>query len=717
MADASTPAVLRVAISVRGNVQGVGFRPFIHRLAARHGLTGSVANSPAGVEILAEGDRQAIDCFCRAITQEKPLPAEIAHIDLRHLPAPQQDRLPTFRIIASAVSGACHIAAPHDMDLCARCQAELLDPRDRRHRYPFISCTDCGPRYTMIRNLPFDRAQPAMASFSPCPDCAKEYNDPADRRFHAQAICCAECGPSYFLADRTGNDIAADPVVAAINALRDGKIVAIKGVGGFHLAVDAANHGAIQTLRQRKHRPDKPLAVMAADLETVQTFALVNDAEAALLTGRDKPILLLAKKTPFPLPDNLAPGNRRVGVMLPYTPLHHLLLAAEHLPALVMTSGNRSGEPICTDNDAAMAGLAEIADLFLLHDREIVTGCDDAVQCSRGGHPLTLRNGRGLAPAALPLAMDCGQTMALGGNDKNTICLTRGSTAFLSQHIGDLGHFETMQRFRHAADQLRALLRVEPDLLVHDLHPDYPTSRYAAEQSELPTIAVQHHHAHAVSCMAEHHLTGPVLALTLDGSGYGPDHTIWGGEILCARLDGFDRLGHLAQTPMPGGEQAIREPWRMAAAFLQGAYGDDLYAHLPPSLHGYRDKELPTLLAMIDKKLNSPLTSSCGRLFDGAAALLGLCSRATFDGQGAMALEAVADPAESGCYTLATQRNENNLLILDTAAIIRDLCADLRMGTAREIIAARFHATIAALFCAACREIGAETRLKQVVCS
>ncbi len=499
--------------------------------------------------------------------------------------------------------------------------------------------------------------------------------------------------------------------------IKKGHIVAIKGLGGFHLVCDAENSSAVKRLRARKHREEKPLALMARDMNCIRRFAHVNPEEEALLVSSSRPIVILRKKFPNSVSPEVAPRNRNFGVMLPYTPLHHLLLADAHLPALVMTSGNRAGEPICTDNDVALASLADIADLFLLHDREIIIGCDDAVRRSHDDRPLTLRNGRGLAPAALPLAMDCGHTMALGGNDKNTICLTRGRTAFLSQHIGDLDHFETMRRFRLAADHLRALLRVEPDLLVHDLHPDYPTTRFAQEQTELPTIAVQHHHAHAVSCMAEHNLAGPVLALTLDGSGFGPDHTIWGGEILRARLDGFDRLGHLAQTPMPGGEQAIREPWRMAAAFLQATHGDDLFTHLPPSLHGYRETGLPTLLAMIDKQINSPLTSSCGRLFDGVAAMLGLCARATFDGQGAMALEAVADPAETGLYTRVTRRNRDNILILDTAAIIRDLCADLRRGTATGIIAARFHATIAALFCAACREIGAETALKQVVCS
>lgn len=719
MTGAAAPALLRIAITVRGNVQGVGFRPFIYRLARQYAITGSVANSPAGVAIIAQGVDPALNRFCEAIRQEKPLRAIIHHLERHDLPSPTTDQqLSSFRIIASGDNGVRRIAPPPDMDLCAPCRDELLDPHNRRFRYPFISCTDCGPRYTTINNLPFDRAKTSMDHFPLCPACAEEYDNPDHRRFHAQGICCPACGPRYFVADHHQKEIpAADPVAVAIGSLRAGKIVAIKGVGGFHLAVDANNRPAVQRLRQRKNRPHKPLALMAADLPTVQTFAELNDSEAAILSGCSKPILLLGKKASFPLPDNIAPANRRIGVMLPYTPLHHLLLAEKDLPLLVMTSGNRSGEPICTDNDEATTCLAGIADLFLHHDRKISIGCDDPVQSCHSGRSTTLRNGRGLAPTTLTLPMDCGHTLALGGNDKNAICLSRGGQAFLSQHIGNLAHYETMQRFRQLTDHLRSLLEIEPELLVHDLHPDYPSSRFAAEQTELPTIAVQHHHAHAVSCMSEHNLSEPVLALTLDGSGYGPDQTIWGGEILCARLDGFERLGFLSPVPMPGGEQAIREPWRMAVAFLHHACGDDFVPLLPQGIGQCAAKELPTIVAMIEKGINSPLTSSCGRLFDGVAALLGLCHYASFDGQGAIALEAIAHDKQWNPYPTAIRATESGPLILDSAKIISEVIVDLQRGTGKEEIASRFHATMAALFAAACGQIRLKNALNQVVCS
>ena len=713
----SAPALLRVAITIQGNVQGVGFRPFIHRLANRHGLVGSVANTTTGVEIIAQGSRGAIDCFCRAIPEEKPLPAVIAHLTLTPLLSTDSAKtLTSFQIIASANNGRHQIAPPHDMDLCTQCCAELLDPANRRFRHPFISCTDCGPRYTVIHNLPFDRAETTMKGFPLCPLCAEEYNDPDDRRFHAQSICCPDCGPRYFVADRDGEKKDdADPIRTAIDFLDKGKIVAIKGVGGYHLAVDAGNRTAVQLLRERKHRPDKPLALMAADLQTVRQFARLNDTEATALSGRGKPIVLLEKRDDFPLPDNLAPANRRIGVMLPYTPLHHLLLAEKKL--LVMTSGNRSGEPICTGNDDAVSCLAGIADLFLQHDREIIIGCDDPVQVCRGDQIVTFRNGRGIAPTAISLQTDGGQIMALGGNDKNSICLTRGNEAFLSQHIGNLDHYETMQRFRQVGDHLCSLLQITPDLLIHDLHPDYPSSRHAAEQSKLPTITIQHHHAHAVSCMAEHNLTSPVLALTLDGSGYGLDHTVWGGEILCARLDGFDRLGYLSPVMMPGGEQAIREPWRMAVALAHHACGDNFAARLPEGIRQGCAKELPTIITMIEKGINSPRTSSCGRLFDAVAALLGLCLHASFDGQGAMALEAIADTTEQPPYSIKMQADANGALVLDSGIVIREILTDLENGISQQAIASRFHATVAALFAAACTQIRSQTTLSTVVCS
>ncbi len=716
--DTGAAAVVHVSIRIRGNVQGVGFRPFILRLARRYGLSGSVANTPSGVEIIAQGGEAAIEEFYQTIPQEKPPHAIIDHLDRRNLTSPtSKEKFSSFQIIASADHGPYHITPPPDMDLCARCREELFDPHNHRHRYPFISCTDCGPRYTMIHNLPFDRAKTAMASFPPCPSCAEEYHDPANRRFHAQAICCPACGPEYFLADREGRmRTTADPIIDTIDLLRQGKIIAIKGIGGFHLVVDANNHPAVQELRQRKKRPDKPLAIMAKDLQTIQNVAQLNETEVKLLTGHDKPIVLLEKNNNFPLATNIAANNKRIGVMLPYTPLHHLLLAEKNLPTLVMTSGNRSGEPIIFNNQIAMAQLADIADFFLCHNRDIINSCDDSVLLCQNHTTTVLRNSRGLTPATISLNHDCGRTLALGGNDKNSICLTRNNQAFLSQHIGNLDHVATYQRFEEISSHLQTLLQIEPELIVHDLHPDYQTSRYALTKGSLATVAVQHHHAHAVSCMAEHRLNGPVLAITLDGSGYGPDQTIWGGEILLARHDSYQRLAHLQQIAMPGGEQAVREPWRMGFSYLSQAYGDvDIAKDLPC----FRDRQenLPTIMTMIKKKINSPLTSSCGRLFDGIAALLNLCPITSFDGQAAMALEAIATNNATTSYPMEIMAAADGVRQLMTTPIIRGVVTDLKQGVTKENISSRFHLSLADLFTTGCRQLREEHDLTTVVCS
>ncbi len=718
MSVAAAP-VQRAEILVQGVVQGVGFRPFVHRLAVAHGLTGQVANVRDGVAISVAGPGPAISAFCAAIERDHPAPARISRLDrIDRPPVPTDPPWTSFRIAPSSDAGDQAALPPPDLDLCDRCHAELLDPADRRHRYPFITCTACGPRFTLVRDLPIDRERTAMDAFPLCPTCAAEYDDPNDRRFHAQAICCPACGPALFLHDAYGADLGGSaPLTAAIRLLREGKIVAIKGVGGFHLAVDAANEAAVARLRARKGRPAKPLALMAGDLASARRLARLSDVEAALLTCPAKPIVLLAKRTPFPLPANIAPANHRIGVMLPYTPLHHLLFAAPPFAALVMTSGNRSGEPIFTGNQAAMTGLAGVADAFLLHDREIIIGCDDAVQRVQGGRATLLRTGRGTTPRPLPLAVDCGATLALGGRDKNTVCLTRGHEALLSQHIGDLDQLATMERFSQTIRHLETLCRVSPDLLVHDLHPDYPSSRHAAEQSRLPTVAVQHHHAHAASCMAEHGLTEPVLALTLDGSGYGPDGSIWGGELLLARLDGFERLGHLRPIAMPGGDMAVREPYRMAASLLTLVHGIPLPLDVLPPPIRKETATLPLLAEMIAKGINAPLTSSCGRLFDGVAALLGLCSRASFDGEAAMALEAVAAADDLRPYPVVIDRHGPGPLLLDSLAIVRGVLDDLARGVTTAAISGRFHGSLAALFGAACRLGREKTGLNRVVCS
>ncbi|MCK5481939.1 MAG: carbamoyltransferase HypF, partial [Gammaproteobacteria bacterium] len=530
--------MIRARIDVSGVIQGVGFRPFIYRLANELELKGYVANTAAGVTIEVDGTDQQLDQFIETISNDKPPLAVITDITVAKKPCDDTPISSGFDIRQSITSGIRVGPVTPDTDVCANCLAELSDPADRRYHYPFINCTDCGPRYTLIIKTPYDRPQTAMQRFPMCEKCRAEYSDPEDRRFHAQATCCPVCGPSVSLADNKGNPLGeTDPIKRTAELLAAGNIVAIKGLGGFHLAVNAMDSVAVARLRERKGRPDKPLAVMAPDLGKVSNFAQLSSPAEKLLTDSRKPIILLDKRSPFPLADNVAPANRFIGVMLPYTPIHHLLFHYHDFDALVMTSGNLSGSPIVKDNDKAFAKLGGIADYFLLHDRPIVTQTDDSVIRLADQEVSLYRRARSFVPTAISLTKDAGQTLSLGAIIKNTVCLTNGHEAFVCQHIGDLDNLDTQRHQETIIDHFRSLLRIEPDLLVHDLHPDYPGSRYARSQQQLPTIGVQHHHAHAVSCMVEHGLTGPVIGLTLDGNGYGPDNTVWGGEVLLATHD------------------------------------------------------------------------------------------------------------------------------------------------------------------------------------
>ncbi len=711
--------MVRAEIIASGIVQGVGFRPFIFRLARRHGLTGSVANTPAGVVIVADGPQKEVDRFAAAIRSGAPPLAVINELTaVRRKIDP--DRIHSeFLIRESIPTGEKSGPVTPDSDVCPACLAELLDPADRRFGYPFINCTDCGPRYTLIEQTPYDRPLTAMADFPMCGACRAEYQDPANRRFHAQATCCPDCGPLLLLVDPANRPLGRnDPLAAAATRLRAGQIVAIKGLGGFHLAVDAANEQAVARLRRRKGRPAKPLAIMARDIDAAASFAAISDHERAWLTGPQKPVVLLRKKTPFAPAANVAPDNRFIGVMLPYTPLHHLLLAGVQRPALVMTSGNRSGSPIVKDNDEALLQLAGIADCFLLHNRRIVTRADDSVlRLNDQGRISLLRRARSFVPAALPLAEDAGRTLALGAMLKDTICLTRGRQAFVSQHIGDLDNLDTVRSLRELIDHFTALLRIEPELIAHDLHPDYPSSRYAREQ-HLPLVAVQHHHAHAVSCMAEHRLTGPVIAITLDGSGYGPDKTVWGGEVLVAGYDDYTRAAHLVPVPLPGGEAAIREPWRMAVSHLAHALGPEFRELELPVLDQCRDRLIP-LVQMMEKGINSPLTSSCGRLFDAVAALLDLRYTVSFEGEAAAMLEmAIADHGrDQGFYDFMVRENPGGPWLLDSGPVIRGVVRDILAQVPAPVISSRFHNTLAALFCRTALLLGEQTGITRVVLS
>jgi hydrogenase maturation protein HypF len=711
--------MIRARIGVSGIIQGVGFRPLIYRLATTRGLTGYVANTAAGVTIEIDGSEHDLERFVHSINNEKP---PLASIDQLHVEKSEIDpavKHKSFEIHASIASGNRIGPITPDTDVCDNCLTEFFDPEDRRYLYPFINCTDCGPRYTLIEKTPYDRPLTSMKHFPMCEQCRAEYIDPLDRRFHAQATCCPICGPSVTLTDSHGLTLDGDnPLQMAADLLQSGKIVAIKGIGGFHPAVNGADPEAVANLRKKKGRPDKPLAVMATSLEKIKSFALISLEEQALLTGRSKPIVLLQKKSTSALAENVAPANRFIGAMLPYTPIHHLLLKAHDFLALVMTSGNLSGSPIVKDNDEAFEKLANIADYFLLHNRPIVTQTDDSVIRLDGNNSAIYRRARAFVPKAVKLKMNSGRTLALGAIIKNTVCLTKEKEAFLSQHIGDLDNIDTQHHQKNITNHFQSLMRIEPDLLVHDLHPDYPGSRYAQSQKELPSIGIQHHHAHAVSCMAEHGLDGPVIGLTLDGNGYGPDHTVWGGEVLLADYHTFERLAHLSTVEMPGGDAAIQEPWRMAVSHLYRAYGPE-YKDLKLSILQDHADKITLIEQMIDKSINSPLTSSCGRLFDSVAALLGMRHTVSFEGQAAAELEMLLEPdnTDSSSYPFEIIKAEDKPWLLPVKPIITGIVEDLLENIPPQLISKRFHNTLAALFTGICQEIRDQKNINSVVLS
>jgi hydrogenase maturation protein HypF len=682
-------------------------------------LTGHVANTAAGVTIEVDGSALEIESFAKDITREKPPLASIEELHVVRSEIGPDDTRQSFQIVESISAGKKIGPITPDSDVCDSCLAELFDPDDRRYLYPFINCTDCGPRYTLIEKTPYDRPLTAMKHFELCERCQAEFRDPFDRRFHAQATCCPVCGPAVMLTTPAGQSVeGSDPIHMAADLLQAGKILAIKGIGGFHLAVNAMDNKAIARLRERKGRPDKPLAVMTANMDQIKTFASFSPEEQNFLGGRAKPIVLLQQKSPFPLAENVAPDNCFIGVMLPYTPIHHLLFHYHDFKALVMTSGNLSGSPVVKDNAEAYAKLANIADYFLLHNRTIVTQADDSVIRMSGTYPALYRRARAFVPSVVKLNHSGGRTLALGAIIKNTICLTKEKEAFLSQHIGNLDNRDTQLHQINISRHFQSLLRIEPDLLAHDLHPDYPGTRYAHSQKELPTIGVQHHHAHAVSCMAEHGLAGPVIALTLDGNGYGPDHTVWGGEVLLADYHTFERLAHLSTVAMPGGDAAIREPWRMAFSHLYGAFGPGYKELNLQVLHDHRDT-VDIMQQMIDRSINSPLTSSCGRLFDSVAALLGLRHTVSFEGQAAAELEMLLEPndRDTATYPFTIVKSDANPWLLPVKPIITAIVHDILGNKNPHRISRRFHNTLAEIFTRVCLGIRDQRNINQVVLS
>jgi hydrogenase maturation protein HypF len=694
---------VRRAVRVEGVVQGVGFRPFVYTLATGLGLTGLVGNDLDGVFAEVEGPAAAVSEFLLRLERDAPPLARIERVTTRAVPP---ERSASFAIAASEPAAGAGAAGAGsrlrrtlvsaDTATCADCLRELRDPADRRFGYPFINCTNCGPRFTIVRDVPYDRPLTTMAPFEMCEPCAAEYHDPADRRFHAQPTCCPACGPRLALSGPAGRArhgiTASDPVIAAAELLRQGTIVAIKGLGGYHLAAVAANQEATAALRARKHREDKPFAVMAADLAAARRLAEVDDAAAALLTGPARPIVLLPKRPGASVAAATAPGNRQLGIMLPYTPLHHLLLAAVAQP-IVLTSGNVSDEPIVYRDDEARERLGGIADAFLAHDRAIHIRTDDSVTRTFRGRPMLIRRSRGYAPE--PLSVPSGfprPVLACGAELKNTFCLARDRHAFVSHHIGDLENAETLRSFTEGVEHFRRLFDVDPRVVAHDLHPEYLSTKYALEL-DLPQQGVQHHHAHIASCLADNDRDGPVIGVAFDGTGYGADGTIWGGEFLVADLAEFERGGHLAPVPMPGAAAAIRQPWRMAAAYLGG--------HAPENLVQRHREHWPAILAMAAKGVNSPLTSSAGRLFDAAAAILGVRDAINYEGQAAIELEQLADPAEDRAYPAAIETGPGPFRACG-ADLLHGVIDDLTSGVPAPLIAARFHHGVAALIEAGC---------------
>jgi hydrogenase maturation protein HypF len=680
---------VRRQIDVSGIVQGVGFRPYVYRLAMERQLSGSVVNSASGVSIEVEGPLDAVDSFVTQLPLTAPPLAQITQVWVREIPCNGDA---DFRILASQRGDPVRTLISPDIAICPDCLREMFDPADRRYRYPFINCTNCGPRFTIVRDIPYDRPCTSMAPFTMCPACQAEYGDPLNRRFHAQPNACWECGPQLELWNNNGAKIStAEPVSEAVRALQTGMVVAVKGLGGFHLAVDASNAPAVALLRERKRRVEKPFAIMVPNLEAAEQIGILCQAALDALASPQRPIVLVPKNPSAQLAEHVAPGNRFVGIFLPYTPLHHLLFAENAFRALVMTSGNLSEEPIAIDNAEAVERLRGLADCFLVHDRAILRRCDDSVVRIVDNKVCHLRRSRGFVPVPLFLKHEVPEILAVGGELKNTICLTRGKHAFLSQHIGDLENVESYGFFEEAIEHLGRVLEIRPKVIAHDLHPGYFSTKWAESKSGLPRIAVQHHHAHIASCMAENHLDGPVIGIALDGTGYGTDGAIWGGEVLIADYRDFRRAAHFDYVRMPGGEKAIREPWRMAAGYLAHHFGRDFLKLPIPFVRGLDRSKAKLILRMLETGVNSPLTSSCGRLFDAVAALLELRNVVNYEAQAAIELEmAIGNEKSAAAYPIDLKRR-NEVWVIDTRRTFEALIADLRVEVPKPAISVRFH--------------------------
>jgi hydrogenase maturation protein HypF len=685
---------------VEGVVQGVGFRPFVHRLAAELDLGGWVANDERGVLLEVEGEPGAVESFLERLRAEAPPLASVERVSATALPATGERK---FAIRESASGGRVEALVSPDSATCADCLAELFDPADRRHRYPFVNCTNCGPRFTIVTGVPYDRPLTTMAGFAMCERCLAEYRDPADRRFHAQPNACPDCGPSLALLAPGGRELeASDPLAEAVAGLAAGKVVAVKGLGGYHLACAAADEEAVKALRARKHREERPFALLAGDLRAAGSLVELSPREQSLLSGRERPIVVARRRPAAEVARSVAPRSPDLGVMLPYSPLHHLLAHDAGEP-LVLTSANVSDEPIAYRDEDALERLAQIADLFLVHDRPIHTRTDDSVVRATSGPPLLIRRSRGYVPASVDLPLEAPPLLACGAEQKNTFCLARGRRAWVGHHIGDLENWETLRSYREGVEHFERLFAVRPGLVAHDLHPEYLSTKYAQEREGVELVGVQHHHAHLAACLAEQGERGPAVGAIFDGTGFGPDGTVWGGELLVGDLAGFTRAGHLWPVRLPGSERAIREPWRMACAWLVETAGPE--PELPPTLAGEVDPgRWAEVARLCQTGTASPLTTSAGRLFDAVAAMCGVRAFVSYEGQAAVELEALCDPADCGAYELAFEHG-----VLDARPLIAAVAADVAAGVRVAAVSARFHEGLARATAAACAASGERT--------
>jgi hydrogenase maturation protein HypF len=704
---------------IRGIVQGVGFRPFVFRTAVRHALCGWIRNDSEGVVLEVQGAAEVLEEF---ITEVRASAPALARIDSVALVEQRYDEVPLegFRIQISERGEQAQTLISPDTCVCAECVAEMSDPSDRRYRYPFINCTNCGPRYSIVRGVPYDRAMTTMAVFAMCELCTAEYHDVTDRRFHAQPVACWTCGPRVELWDpRRGRLASEEPVRDTVALLAQGAIVAVKGIGGYHLMCNARDEAAVAELRRRKRREEKPFAVMSPTLQAVARYATVGEREAELMSGLARPIVLVAKS--HELAPSIAPGNRRYGVMLAYAPLHHLLF--DHgMDALVATSGNVSDEPIAYKNDDALKRLANIADAVLTHNRDIYTRVDDsivrAVSFAGRTEVTPLRRARGYTPVPVRAPFQMPPLLAVGPELKNTVCISRGSELFLSHHIGDLKNDATRHSFEHAIEHMAQLLEVKPQLIAHDAHPGYTSTRYAREQQQLPTVEVQHHHAHMAACMCEHGLSEPVLGVIFDGTGYGIDGNIWGGEFLVGDYGGFERAAHLEYFRLPGGDRAVEEPYRTALSLLVQTYGglDELEA--VPLVGGRSEQERHVLTRMVQAGVSSPLTSSMGRLFDAVSALLGVRERCRYEAQAAIELEQLIEPGTMAPPLQWELHADERPLRVDVRPMIAELAALVARGGAKAAqLSLRFHCTVVDVVRRTSIEIARRTGLRKVVLS